>query len=235
MTIQDLLAPLAIERTRQTAPQIYDSLREQILAVTLKPGMVLNRVELAQHYGVSQTPIRDALQMLSAEGLVEVYAQHATLVSRIRLQDARQALFLRRSVELEIVEALCAWDAARRAPLMEGLSRNLRQQAACVAEGDIDGLQALDLAFHRLQYEAAGVGPLWALVRRQAVHIDRLRRLNLPQVGKAQSVVADHQRILQALVAGDAEAAREALREHLSGTLAFIEDVRVCNPDYLAA
>ena len=88
MTIQDLLAPLAIERTRQTAPQIYDSLREQILAVTLKPGMVLNRVELAQHYGVSQTPIRDALQMLSAEGLVEVYAQHATLVSRIRLQAA---------------------------------------------------------------------------------------------------------------------------------------------------
>ncbi len=235
MTILDLLAPISIERTRQTAPQIYESLREQILSVTLEPGMVLNRVELAQHYGVSQTPIRDALQMLCAEGLVEVYAQHATLVSRIRLHDALQALFLRRAVELEIVEAICAWDEAVRAPLVEKLNRNLRQQAACVADGDIDGLQALDLEFHRLQYEAAGVAPLWAIVRKQAVHIDRLRRLNLPQAGKAQSVVADHQRILKALAAGEVEGAREALRQHLSGTQAFIEEVRARNPAYLDA
>ncbi len=235
MTILDILAPISIERTRQTAPQIYESLREQILAVRLEPGMVLNRVELAQHYGVSQTPIRDALQRLADEGLVEVYAQHATLVSRIRLSDALQALFLRRSVELEIVDTLCAWSDAARATLMDTLARNLRQQAVCVEDGDIDGLQALDLAFHRLQYEAAGVAPLWAIVRKQAVHIDRLRRLNLPKAGKAKSVLADHQRILRALQAGDAAGAREALREHLSGTQVFIEEVRARNPGYLAA
>lgn len=234
MTTLDTLAPVTIERTRQTAPQIYESLREQILALALKPGAVLNRVDLAQHYGVSQTPIRDALQMLSAEGLVEVYAQHTTLVSRIRLHDARQALFLRRGVELEIVETICAWHEDDRAPLLEKLSRNLRQQASCVADGDIDGLQALDLEFHRLQYDAVGVAPLWAIVRKQAVHIDRLRRLNLPKAGKAKSVLADHKRILQALVEGDTAGARDALRQHLSGTLAFIDEVRARNPDYLA-
>lgn len=234
MTLLDTLSPPLMERTRQTAPQIYESLRELILAVELKPGSVLNRLELAQHYGVSQTPVRDALQRLSEDGLVEVYAQHATLVSRIRPQDAQQALFLRRSVELEILQQLCKAPQALREALLASLRANLAEQTRSVETGDVIGLQALDQAFHRLQYEAAGVLPLWNLVRRQSVHIDRLRRLNLPKEGKARAVLADHQRILEALAQGKLDQAQAALRQHLSGTLAFIDEVRERFPEYLA-
>lgn len=234
MTLLNTLAPIRIERTRQTAPQVYESLREAILAVELKPGTVLNRNELAQLYGVSQTPIRDALQRLSDDGLVEVYAQHATLVSRIRLHDAQQALFLRRSVELEILGQLCAWPQATRSALVARLEGNLSQQVQCVEAGDIARLQGLDLEFHRIQYEAADVQALWTLVRRQSVHIDRLRRLNLPKEGKARSVLADHRRIVKALAQGSAVDAQSALREHLSGTLAFIDEVRARDPEYLS-
>lgn len=229
----DTLAPIRIERTRQTAPQIYESLRDRILAVDLKPGQVLNRMELARLYGVSPTPVRDALQKLSDDGLVEIYAQHATLVSRIRLRDAHQALFLRRSVELEILGQLCTQAESERAPLLDQLQANVLAQQQYASGGDLTRLQALDLEFHRLQYEAAGVLPLWALVRKQSVHIDRLRRLHLPKEGKAKAVVADHLRILDALRQGNEQVAREALRQHLTGTLAFIDEVRVRFPDYL--
>ena len=72
-----------LDRDRQAAPQVFERLRDMIVSLLLPPGSSLSRAALAAQFGVSSTPIRDALMRLEEEGLVDVFPQHATVVSRI--------------------------------------------------------------------------------------------------------------------------------------------------------
>src|SRR5450631_1887046 len=98
--------PERLDRERQAAPQVFERLRSMIIALDLPPGSPLSRAALATQFGVSSTPIRDALMRLAEEGLVDVFPQHATVVSRIDVKRAQQAHFLRQALELEIVRSL---------------------------------------------------------------------------------------------------------------------------------
>jgi GntR family transcriptional regulator, rspAB operon transcriptional repressor len=80
-------------------------------------------------------------------------------------------------------------------------------------------------------YEAASLPDLWVLVRRLSGHLDRLRRLHLPEAGKAQAVVQDHRRIVDAIARGDANAAQTCVRQHLSGTLSQADEIRARHPE----
>src|SRR6201991_2974975 len=96
------IAPRAatrLDRARQAAPQVFEKLRNAIIALELPPGAPLSRAELASQFGISSTPVRDALMRLEEEGLVDVFPQAATKVSLIDVPLARQAQFLRRALE----------------------------------------------------------------------------------------------------------------------------------------
>jgi GntR family transcriptional regulator, rspAB operon transcriptional repressor len=222
--------PRSLDRKRQAAPQVFDRLREAILALELAPGAVLARNELAAMFGVSQTPVRDALIKLSEEGLVDIFPQHATVVSRIDVAQALQAHFLRRAIELEVAATLAAQPTEL---LVAQLRAQIEVQSAVAAGDDYGKFIAADREFHRLMYVAAGVPDLFDLVRQRSGHVDRLRRLHLPSAGKAKAVVRDHRRIVEAIAAGDAAQARERVREHLSGTLSQAERIRADHPDYV--
>src|SRR3546814_20906396 len=109
-TLQALPADLRLDRSRHAAPQVFEKLRGLIVSLELKPGEPLARGELAEAFGLSQTPIRDALSQLRDEGLVDIYPPHTTAVSRLDIAAARPAHFLRRSLELEIVRVLAGRD-----------------------------------------------------------------------------------------------------------------------------
>jgi len=218
-----------LDRTRQAAPQVFEWLREAIISLDLAPGTPLVRAELAERFDLSQTPVRDALMQLSQEGLVDIFPQHATLVSRIDLHSAEQAQFLRRAIELEVVRTLAlAGDAGLHARLT-----SMMDVQAALASSSAEEFIAADQAFHRAMYEAAGAPDLYELVRRRSGHLDRLRRLDLPTAGNAERVVRDHRRIVDALVSGDPDAAQAALRAHLSGTLGRVADIRLRHPEYV--
>jgi DNA-binding GntR family transcriptional regulator len=222
---------LQLDRSRHAAPQVFERLREAIVSLELAPGTVLSRNELAERFGLSQTPIRDALIRLGEEGLVDIFPQHATVVSRINITSAKQAHFLRRSIELEVVRTLAeSGDAALVARLRVLIDRQQRSLEA----DDYAAFSEADQAFHREMYEAAGVGELWQLVRRLSGHVDRLRRLHLPVAGKAQAVVRDHRRIVDAIAKADPDIAQQRLRQHLSGTLGKVEEIRERHPDYVS-
>ncbi|MGF6415854.1 DNA-binding GntR family transcriptional regulator [Paraburkholderia sp. MM5482-R2] len=220
-----------LDRSRHAAPQVFERLREMILSLELTPGTVLSRTELANRYGLSQTPVRDALMKLGEEGLVDIYPQHATVVSQINVTSALQAHFLRRSIELEVVRTLAE---QRDATLFAELRLTIARQTEVLDLKNYEQFSLLDQAFHRQMYEAAGVPQLWDLVRRLSGHIDRLRRLNLPVEGKTIAVVRDHTEIVDAIDKGDVEAAQAALRKHLSGTLSQIDQIRTSHPNFLA-
>ena len=181
---------------------------------------------------MSQTPIRDALQRLGDEQLVDIFAQHATVVSRIDVSAALEAHFLRRAVELEILKTLCELPEAQHSELMARLNAHLQMQESTLQPLDVPRLAFSDQAFHREMYEAAGVASLWALVRRQSGHVDRLRHLNLPAEGKAEAIVRDHRAMVQALAGRAPQEAQAALRRHLAGTLSFVQDIKDRFPEW---
>ncbi|WP_201861881.1 GntR family transcriptional regulator [Microvirga soli] len=218
------------DRSRHAAPQVFEYLREAILALTLAPGTVLNRLTLQKEFGLSSTPIRDALLKLQEEGLVEIFPQHATVVSPIDLTLAHQAHFLRRSLELEIVRTLALTPDQRLIARLHGF---LAQQQALMEAEDFEVFAAADQDFHQHLYEAAQMQELWVLVRSRSGHIDRLRRLHLPTPGKAQNIVHHHRLIVQAIADGKPEEAQKHLREHLSGTLSHIDEIKAKYPGYV--
>jgi DNA-binding GntR family transcriptional regulator len=226
------LPKIRLDRTRLAAPQVLEKLRDAILSLELVPGTLLARQELADHFGVSQTPVREALLRLSEEGLVDVFPQHATLVSRIDIAAARQAHFLRRSIELELVHQL-----ALEAPagLVEQMKATIAQQAALSAAQRYGDFVGADRAFHRLMYEAGGVPDLWEMVSRVSGHVDRLRRLHLPTAGKTEAILRDHRAIVRGIEGKNPAAAQSALRKHLSGTLSAVDEICRQYPDYVAA
>jgi DNA-binding GntR family transcriptional regulator len=222
--------PTRLDRSRHAAPQVFERLREMILSLELAPGTVLSRADLATQYGLSQTPVRDALMKLGEEGLVDIFPQHATVVSQINVTSALQAHFLRRAIELEVVRTL---SQQRDAALIAQLRVMIAGQKKLRDVKNYEQFSVLDQAFHRQMYEAAGVPQLWDLVRRGGGHIDRLRRLHLPVAGKTAAVVRDHTEIVDAIEKGDAESAQAALRKHLSSTLNQLDQIRASHPDFL--
>lgn len=222
---------IVLDRSRQVAVQVYEILRERILAVELAPGALLVRGDIQEEFGVSQTPVRDALLRLQEEGLVDIFPQHATLVSRIDIGHARQAQFLRLSLELEAVRRLAADSPAETAA---ELAEVLEQQDRVADPSTHDRFDALDRDFHRVLYARSGNLGLWRMMRTRSTHLDRLRRLNLPMPGKMQAVLEDHRAIVRAVEAGNRSGeAEQAMRRHLSGTLAMVDAISDRYPEFV--
>ncbi|MDB5616499.1 MAG: transcriptional regulator [Tardiphaga sp.] len=220
-----------LDRDRQAAPQVFERLRDLIISLALPPGSPLSRAALAEQFGVSSTPIRDALMRLDKEGLVEVFPQYATVVSKVDVGLAQLAHFLRQALELEIVRSLAL---SHDKVLIVELNRIIALQQQFAKAGDFGKFMAADTEFHQKLYDAADKPGLWALVRSRSGHIDRLRRLHLPTLGKAQAIVRDHKLIAKAIATGEPDEAQKHLRTHLSGTLRDLDKIRARYPEYLS-
>ncbi len=125
--------------------------------------------------------------------------------------------------------------ASRDAALVARLRGWVAQQAQLAKAKDLAGFSRADQAFHEELYAAAGQQELHRLVRSRSGHIDRLRGLHVPTQGKPQRIVADHKALVEAIEARAPQRAQQALREHLSGTLAQAEEIRKAYPQYFAS
>ena len=225
-------------RNISASQQIRDALRDRIITLDLAPGENLSRGEIAEFYGVSQTPVRDAMMRLEEEGLLHIYPQSKTEVSKIDIDHARETQVLRLSLEIEVTRRLCSASHGSHAGDHAGdhdlgaAELALQRQEQALAAQDLDSFSAHDRAFHRAFFEAAGVPELWDLVTERSIHIDRLRHLNLPDPGKVAEIMAYHRRILDAVRTGDAVTAEAEVRGHLTGTLASVETIRAQHPAF---
>jgi len=212
------------------AARVYEDLRARIISFDLPPDAQLSRAELAAEYEVSQTPIREALQRLEQDGLVRIYPQSRTVVSKIDIGQLYEAHFLRVAVECEVVRRLAesgdpgGLDKARAILAMQETLAGKLDQIALFNE--------LDEAFHLALLTAAGQGNLYYLLRAKAGHLARARRLDLPRAGKMLDILARHREIVEAIASGSGNAAAEAMRAHLGGTVANIETLRDENPAF---
>ena len=215
------------------AGRVYESLRTRIITLDLPPDTVLSRVELAREYGVSQSPIREAMQRLEQDGLILIYPQSKTVVSRIDVAQLNEAHFLRVAVELEVVRNLAL---ASDEELLNTLDSLLDMQATLVGnERDYALFQEIDDAFHHTLFAAVGQQSLHDLLRARAGHLARARSLDLPTTGKRRAILKAHRAIVDAIREQEPMAAEAAMREHLSGTVQRIDTLQTQYPDYFLA
>lgn len=195
------------------AEQVREQLRTAIVLGDLPPGQRLVELEIAARMGTSQGPVREALQQLENEGLVERHARSGTFVSSIHM-DEMYELFAIRSV----VEGFAVRRAARVVTdaNVDELQRLVDQMRAAATDDDMDLLVANDMLFHRRICELSGSTnllrvwlPLYAQIQRLIHRTHRRIFRNLAEIAET------HQPIVDALRDHDAERTRTLLEAHI--------------------
>lgn len=197
-------------------PNPTERLRSDILGGVFAPGERLPEVALAERYEVGRAAIRSALVELRTEGLVDIEANRGAMVRRIGLDEAIEIAEARRVLEgLIAARAARSDDTAARASLREVLD----EMADAVSVGDSRRYSALNRELHRRIWEIGRhrvANDLVANLRDRSAH-HQYRLAVMP--GRAETSLAQHMAIVEAIVSGDHEAARQAMEDHLGSVI----------------
>jgi len=216
-------------RTATAASRIYSDLRNELVSLQRRPGEVISEAQIAHSFGVSRTPVREAILKLSDEGLLEIYPQSGIFVSRVPLHALPEAIIIRKA--LEETTARLAAERATPSQIL-ALRSVLERQREALAAGDSDAFHQADELFHATVAEVAGYPGIWKYIQQVKVHVDRYRRLTLPQSGRIPKVIAEHEAVLVAIEAHDPERARHAMEAHLESLLDNIATTQHINPEF---
>jgi DNA-binding GntR family transcriptional regulator len=227
--VTPLPPPPAREGRRGAAGAAYRWLRGEILAGTLPPGAPLSENEVAQRLGVSRTPVREAFIRLESEGLLNVTPQVGTTVAPIDVEAVADGQFLREAIETRAV-ALAA-EAATPADA-QALKANLREQARAVARRDQAAFLQLDDRMHRDLVAIAGRPRVWHTIEEVKAQLDRVRVLSLEDARWLAAIHAQHEEIVEAVLAHRAADAAAAMGRHLRAVFASIDTIARERPEY---
>lgn len=215
---------------RQTSADIiFERLYDQIISLALLPGTKISEADVAERFGVSRQPVRDAFNRLGNMGFLLIQPQRATVVQKFSLDSISEARFVRQAIELELVRtAIDNWTETSIA-LFEP---NLELQVKAVKNSDAKAFHALDEAFHKLIADIAAKPFAFDIVKEQKAKIDRICVLSLKDAHGMQELVNDHQQLVECLSKNDKVGAERCLRIHLSRISKTIEIVQARHSDY---
>ena len=194
--------------------EVAELLRQRIFRRELEPGSWIDEVKLAQEYGISRTPLREALKVLAAEGLVTMKVRRGAYVTEVSERDLAEVYHL-----LALLESDAAAVVATQASTAELDELRSLQAELEAAVPDRDRFFAVNERFHMRLLELAG--NRW---RNQMVaDLRKVMKLNrqhsLLKSGRVEESLAEHRAVMEALAARDAEAARARMQEHFRNGL----------------
>ncbi len=193
-----------------TSHRLRLEIENGIVAGQFLPGERLDEVMLATRFSVSRTPIREALHQLAMAGMVEIRPRRGAIVASL----TAERLYEMFEVMAEL-ESICGRLAARRISEAETAAL-VAAHAACKANlGDADAYYQANAAFHQAIYAASGNQFLAEQALALQKRLQPYRRLQLRVRNRVQASFSEHERILQAILAGDGEGAAAALRSHV--------------------
>jgi GntR family transcriptional regulator, rspAB operon transcriptional repressor len=218
------LGPVEVEAgpgRRSLTEQVYDALKREILTARLRPSQALIENDLAARFGVSKTPIREALRLLVQDGWIVVLPRKGYLVRPLSLEDVREVFALRLMLEPQV-----AAEAANHRS--DALLDRLRAAAAAPGAGEASYQVAMQAAraFHLTVAEAAGSRRLSRVLEAMLDEVERLLHLMPQLTDRLTSMVepAAHERIIAAIDAADAEQAASHMRAHLAEVSQLLVD-----------
>ncbi|SAK45075.1 GntR family transcriptional regulator [Caballeronia ptereochthonis] len=203
------------------------ALREAIVTLVLEPGMMIDKLAVCERMGVSRFPVSAALARLAHAGLVEVLPQRGTRVKPIALEDIHQHMFIRSALEVETVRAVARLhDAAT----LEALALSLDQQRMALKTGQRLVFHTLDLGFHQILLDAISLPRVKDIVAVSRSALDRARQL-LASPERLVHTLDEHERIFDAIRSGNADAAANAMHDHLDQVVAELRRSAQERPD----
>jgi len=194
---------------------LADQLRARILDNALREGETLRQEAIAEAYGVSRMPVRDALRQLEAEGLVVFHRHRGAVVSRLNVDEVQELFDLRTLIETDLIR--------RAAPLatrvdITACERHLRASERAYLNRDVKNWGELNWKFHEAMYRPAGRERSLGLVQTLNLNTDRYVRIQLSLEHDAlERADSDHRGLLAAYASGDGDLAGRLLEEHLTG------------------
>lgn len=198
---------------RTSVEEIRQKLAARIVAGELQPGTALDETMLAGEFAVSRTPVREALRLLAASGLVDQRAHAKALVAKPDENDLR-GMF---DVMAEL-EALCAGRAAMAmdAREREALDALYVAMGSIVRAGDALAYAEANDAFHSAIYEGAHNAYLCEITRATRARLQPFRRAQFGARGRLSKSHTEHGLIIEAILRGDRAAAETSMRSHIS-------------------
>lgn len=215
---------------RETAAKmIYRVLQADIVAMKLLPGTPLNEKLFIEQFGVSRTPVREALIRLSEDGLIDIFPQSGTFVARIPVDLIPESVVIRQALEGTTAEhaALAATSQS-----VEKLDELIDMQQFHASRQKLDLFHDADDAFHEEIAIISGFPGIWQHLKLVKIQIDRARRMTVPVLGRIDQVLREHKLIRDAIAAKDAPEAVKAMKSHLSAVLPDIDELRKTRPDF---
>ncbi len=218
-------------RTRRmtSSSLILRDLRADIMGLRRIPGSAINEKEIAAAYGVSRTPVREALLKLAEEGLIDIFPQSGTFVSRIPLYALRENIVIRQA--LEMMSARLAAEQATEEDCCV-LDENMERLKLAAEQVNHNDFHDVDEEFHAGIADIASYPGLWRISQLVKVQMDRCRRLTLPQAGRLNRVIDEHQAIVDAIRRKDSCGASQTMADHLEKLMADLDGIREIDPDY---
>lgn len=192
---------------------VAERLREQIFAHELEPGSWLDEQKLAIEFGISRTPMREAIKVLASEGLVTTKMNRGAYVTEVDRKDLEQIFTI-----LSLLEGQAAKETATKASedqltQLDNLHHRLEKAAA---DRDIEQFFEINVKFHDLIQEIAGNKWMNGVIEDLRKVLKLQRRDSLSRTGRLLSSLVEHREILQAILKRDPVAAELAMRNHLA-------------------
>ncbi|MEE3624441.1 GntR family transcriptional regulator [Nitrospirillum sp. BR 11752] len=217
--VVDLAEDIPEERTL-LSDRIRDALTDEIARGDLPAGMQLDEQDLADRFGASRTPVREALRQLAVSGLVEMRPRRGVVVTRLtpeRIMDMFEAM--------AEIEAMCVRLATHRMTPLERsrLMRLHRESREMVERGDVDAYDAFNRDFHETLYRATHNSFMAEQAMAVRTRLNAFRRTQLRQGSRMAHSREEHDSVMSAIAEGDGETAARRMRAHMLNAATALE------------
>lgn len=199
-----------IERHQTLREKILETIREAILKGTLKPGEKVAEPELAERFGISRTPIREAFRQLESEGYLTVIPRKGAVVAALSEQDVQEFYAIKSILEGYAAELAATRLSEKDIERLQAINEKLKELAA---DGDVKAFFRAHGEFHDLFVRAAGNHKLAELIHQLGMKFNRLRMASLSVQGRMDISVAEHERLIEAFKNQDGDQAENLVKK----------------------
>ncbi len=200
-----------IEKHLTLRERILETIRDAIISGALKPGEKVAEPELAERFGISRTPIREAFRQLESEGYLTVIPRKGAVVVSFSQRDVEEFYAIKSILEGYAARKACENLTDREIVKLEAINEKLRTLAE---DGDIKHFFKVHNDFHELFIKAADNSKLTDLITSLVGKFQRLRVASLSLPGRMRVSVDEHDKIIGAFRARDAEKAEKLVRKN---------------------
>ena len=193
---------------------VGETLKQEILDLRLKPGQMISENDVCERFGVSRTPVREALRLLQEQGFVETVPYRGTYVTLLSLDNIKQMIYMRVAVETMVLRDFIAVQSPM---VMEDIRHQIAKQQALIQEKDFEPEQfyRMDAKMHSIWFTAVRRQKLWEMLQAQQLHYTRFRMLDFITETDFTRIIGEHKELFGLIEARDDRGVEASLKEHL--------------------